>query len=330
MNRFFLILLFVLGLFSQAFAAEGVDLGQSSEPIALGDAEVVLGHPTHPDYEWLKAVAPRVGVLNKGSFAIWGKTRGTGVPLIVTAGHVVNKSENKKTLLNPLTQDPEPSFGKFLQPLRTWVDKPFGDRDRFYPRSLFSRILIPKYSDGADPREDFSVLVGTGMKVKVADPVPKKIFWGQHTDIEVEDASNYLDFEKMKAPPEVQIDEKLIVVSAPAGQLQYSIGHVLSNVEVQNRGWKNPEAWEFVVDGRIAIATGKGKSIFSMPGMSGSGVFNSKGELVGILNGLSVPKEGVWDHFRATRLSYVAKYLRAKINALPPSERVQFINLWNK
>jgi hypothetical protein len=310
-----------------SFLAHAQDLSVNSEYIALGRADKVLQNPNHPDYPWVLATYGRVGVLNMGNFAVWGRTAApNGILITVTAGHVVTLANSAPELVNPLIGGLVAKTAKFILPLNRWSQPAIPSEISYLaPRTYLSRMFVP---DGSG--KDFSVLAATGLpaaNVLAEKPLDgTKIIWTKQEPID--DPLNFASFREMQNPPEVISGEKIIAIAVADGVLRYSIGRALTSSEVAARGLEI-HPWEFVVDGADAKNGRPGlDTALAIPGMSGTGVFNKEGKLVGILNGLAVSDKYQRDHFRATRLTFIANELRSSINKLSSENRASFSKFW--
>jgi len=311
----------VTGTFTYAAPAT---VSQQVTPL-LSVAEVISDQD-HPYREWLynlQGLVPRNGY---SSASVWSLRTEAGTALIVSALHTLGEGYLGPggSLIEERLGDPDENPGA----TRIHLVKEDGSVD-----SLASVLFIlynpevPPEQSGSNlldifPRHDFFVGVIDSQKV-IMDPLPGTPAPLKDEPPIIFDPSGLTTV----APTAVDVNpgDSVLLMGYPregdyAGMLAASIGRVLSDSEAEAAIEElaalgdeeggiayDPEA-EMIVEGHSVV------------GMSGGGVFDRAGSLVGILERASYEYEGK-QYVRVVRMTFVVASINSAYEALSESER---------
>ena len=306
-----------------AFTAQSA-VSQSVTP--LFSVEEVLSDQDHPYREWVYKLQGRVTKNSYASASVWSLRTEAGTALIVSALHTLGEGYLGPggSLIEERLGDPDEKPGA----TRIHLVKEDGSVD-----SLASVLFIlynpevPPEQSGNNlrsilPRHDFFVGVIDSQKVTM-DPLP-----GTPAPLKDEPPIIFDPIGLTTVAPtaaDVHPADSVIMMGYPregdyAGMLAASIGRVLSDSEAEAAieelaalGDEEggiayvPEA-EMIIEGHSVV------------GMSGGGVFDRSGSLVGILERASYEYEGK-QYVRVVRMTYVVTRINSAYEALSESER---------
>jgi hypothetical protein len=306
-----------------AFTAQSA-VSQSVTP--LFSVEEVLSDQDHPYRDWVYNLQGRVPLNGYASASVWSLRTETGTALIVSALHTLGEGYLGPggSLIEERLGDPDEKPGA----TRIHLVKEDGSVD-----SLASVLFIlynpevPPEQSGNNlrsilPRHDFFVGVVDSQLV-VMEPLPGTPAPLNDEPPVIFDPSGLTTVAPTAA--DVHPGDSVILMGYPregdyAGMLAASIGRVLSNSEAEAAieelaalGDEEggiayvPEA-EMIIEG------------YSVVGMSGGGVFDRSGSLVGILERASYEYEGK-QYVRVVRMTYVVTRINSAYEALSESER---------
>jgi hypothetical protein len=306
-----------------AFTAQSA-VSQSVTP--LFSVEEVLSDQDHPYRDWVYNLQGRVPLNGYASASVWSLRTETGTALIVSALHTLGEGYLGPggSLIEERLGDPDEKPGA----TRIHLVKEDGSVD-----SLASVLFIlynpevPPEQSGNNlrsilPRHDFFVGVVDSQLV-VMEPLPGTPAPLNDEPPVIFDPSGLTTV----APTAVDVHpgDSVILMGYPregdyAGMLAASIGRVLSNSEAEAAieelaalGDEEggiayvPEA-EMIIEGHSVV------------GMSGGGVFDRAGSLVGILERASYEYDGK-QYLRVVRMTFVVASINSAYEALSDSER---------
>jgi hypothetical protein len=299
-------------------------VSQSVTP--LFSVEEIISDQDHPYREWLYKLQGRVPMNGYASASVWSLRTKAGTALIVSALHTLGEGYLGPggSLIEERLGDPDEKPGA----TRIYLVKEDGSVD-----SLASVLFIlynpevPSEQSGNNlrdiyPRHDFFVGVIDSQKV-VMEPLPGTPGPLKNESPVIFDPSDLTTVAPTAA--DVTPGDSVLLMGYPregdfAGMLAANIGRVLSDVEAEAAIEElaalgdeeggiayDPEA-EMIIEG------------YSIVGMSGGGVFDRAGSLVGILERASYEYNGK-QYVRVVRMTYVVARINSVFEALSDSER---------
>lgn len=298
------------------------------QPITpLFSVKDVISDQTHPCREWVYMVQGRVTKNGHSSASVWSLRTEAGTALVVSALHTLGEGYLGPggSLIEERLENPAEKPGAtriFL------VKENDGSVD-----SLASVLFIlynpevppeqsGNYLRDILPRYDFFVGVIDSQKV-IMEPFPGEPAPLKHEPPVIFDPSNLTTVAPTAA--DVTPGDSVLLMGYPraddfAGMLAVSIGRVLNDTEAEATIEElaalgdeeggiayDPEA-EMIIEGHSVV------------GMSGGGVYDRAGSLVGILVRASNEYDGQ-QYVRAVRMTFVVASLMSAFEALSDSER---------
>lgn len=274
-------------------------------------ADVAIDDATHPCHDWIDKTHGRIARSFNASAVVWSRRTEFGTALLVSAMHAVGAGVFGPSgeRLEAGLLDPKLETGVARLAL---IDATGRDTDDLLsPTFTLYHPAVPadEYVGSLEnilPEHDFYVAVLDGQKIAsdgTASPEPLT-----DTPTPLYDPGQFTT----TAPTYADADTNALVLAmgfprsgATAGLLSASVGRVLSNAEAESAIAELAIAGD--VEGDIPYEPAVEIIIdgFAMGGMSGGGVFDFDGRLVGIIVRASDPRDGV-QYVRAVRMSYIA------------------------
>jgi hypothetical protein len=322
------ILAFVLALAVAGVTVINTNPNVFCQPVtSLFSVEEVISDQDHPYREWVYKLQGRVTKNSYASASVWSLRTEAGTALVVSALHTLGEG--------------------YLGPGGSLIEERLGDPAE---KPGATRIYLVKEEDGSVdslasvlfilynpevppeqtgnflrsilPRHDFFVGVIDSQKV-VMEPLPGTPAPLKHEPPVIFDPSELTTVAPTAA--DVTPGDSVLLIGYPregdfAGMLAASIGRVLSDSEAEGAIEElaalgdeeggiayDPEA-EMIIEG------------YSVVGMSGGGVYDRAGSLVGILERASYEYDGK-QYVRVVRMTFVVARIMSAFEALSDSER---------
>ncbi len=249
----------------------------------------LLNAPGNACYEWVEAVYGRVVKGYSGSASIWSRNTESQTALLLSAAHVLRRFGEAVGTDIPLTlYNPEEQSGfDFSFLVQTGSAQPKGMASAsfmLFQPDIPGAMTLDGYANIL-PRHDYFALAVDSQTI--ASPlIPQDV-----SGIQPQSPDFYDPLQRASQSPtyaDVKIGERVLLIGFPnsdvyTDHMVFSVGQVLSDAQIdaalaalREAGDEeggiayDPEA-EFIVTGTAAL------------GMSGSGVFNEQGILVGVL-----------------------------------------------
>ncbi len=323
-------------LFITGCAAAEVPQGDPNEclsPRPLAAAVTALKTPTEPCRAWLRSNVGRAGQSGFASGAIWSTGTKAQTGVFVSAVHTLGEGQFgmpgqdvPEALIDPSALFPNGSpmsLNRVRLVSETADLKPF-----ITPLFLMFHPSIPGPQTlnglaGIQPRHDFYVAAIDGQALaldtttgaKRLGSVPLVLF-------DPDDPARRSPTFAAASP-----GEPVLVIGVPRtgpleGTLAFSIGRILNDGEartaIADLAALGDEEGTHAYDAEAELLF-EGSAL---PGMSGSGLFNTHSQLVGVLvRGSEV--HGERQYVRAVRMTYLVGRLQAAYEALSPSSQAQ-------
>jgi len=276
---------------------------------------------------WIDQTHGRVARSGNASAAVWSRRTQAGAALLVSAVHTLGVGwfGSANVEIDSALRDPSQEIGVARI---TFIASQGGELDSSRsPMFDFFNLSIPadqnsNFLRDILPRHDVFVAVVDDQKLPTSPLAP------QPSPLQNASPDIYDPLEKTTTAPtfaDVDAGELVMAIGFPAegilaGEMAGSIGTVLSPEEIAD------------VLGRLAVAGDEEGSIEYDPqaefiyqgpaagGMSGGGVFNASGDLVGVLVRASDPLDGV-QYVRVVRMNYVVGELNDLFESLPQEQQ---------
>ena len=288
----------------------------------------------HPCHAWVAATHGRVARLGAGSTVVVSNATPFGASLLVSATHVLGSGwfgpvgtridatvRDASVLPGTVLVEPVDPSGYVVSGFRAPVFDFFN-----------APVPAPENTPGLLdilPRHDFFFAVSDGQMLDsvAGAPVPDSL---TPTPIRLFDP----DGRATRGPAGVGVCPGALVLleGYPAGrfnrQLAAGVGRVLADAQADDVIDMLADAGD--EEGDIPYAPEVEMIIEgeAMPGMSGGGVFDESGLLVGVIVRASDPVNGT-RYIRAVRLTFAASGVSAALGALPPGDRGQAESFWD-
>jgi hypothetical protein len=292
----------------------------------LFSVEEVISDQDHPYYEWVYMLQGRVTKNSYASASVWSLRTEAGTALVVSALHTLGEGYLGPggSLIEERLGDPTEKPGA----TRIFLVKEDGSVDHLASVLfiLYNPEVPPEQSGNflrsILPRHDFFVGVIDSQKV-VMEPLPGTPAPLKHEPPVIFDPSDLTTVAPTAA--DVTPSDSVLLMGYPregdfTGMLTACIGRVLSDSEAEAAIEElaalgdeeggiayDPEA-EMIIEG------------YSVVGMSGGGVYDRAGSLVGILERASYEYDGK-QYVRCVRMTYVVARINSAFEALSDSER---------
>jgi hypothetical protein len=306
----------------------------------LFDVEKLLKEPDNPCYDWINKTYGRVLKSGTTSGVIWTTFTENNTALMISAIHTLGvgwfQSEGLK--IEEKFENPEQGAGF----LRVFLSSLGGGwaRSNFKPMFLFFNPFVSgkENSNGMQyilPENDFFIAVLDSQEYDY-EQIINSISLNMEAP-EIYDPGNFLSSETLLDSPK---DGELVLllgyprIGQNAGRISASIAKVKSDDEansiissLRNAGdlegsiWYTP-ASEFIVEGNFPDLI---INDLVIEGMSGSGVFNQEGRLLGIVVRVTEVDIGA-QYARIVRLPYIIGKMKDALKKLIPEEKNIIIN----
>lgn len=289
--------------------------GPTCAPRALAKISALAKQPSDPCAAWSNRVRGRIGRAGAGSFAIWTTRTPSSLALVVGALHTLRVPEAPGVASPQYLAAPDPEGGL----LRLWVPPADGSFDALLraPSFQFFRPSLPanentKTFSTIRPRNDFHVDVMDAQRIEddgLLEPMPGTLQTGfvpvYDPDATLAVAPTY----GTPSPNDVVAYAGHPRTGPLAGEAAIAFGRVLTDAEAESAITALSSAGDeegtvsYDKEAELVIA-GEG-----FAGMSGGGVFDSSGRLVGtVVRASLVPVNGS-KYVRAVRTAFIAKSL---------------------
>lgn len=291
---------------------------------AVADA---LADPTNACFEWVDATQGRVARSGSASAVVWSRRTTAGPALLVSAMHTLGAGWFEPAGSDTIERLRDPGEGTGVP--RIYLIEPTGGApdDQVTPLFNFYNPEIPAEENTNGLRDilpvhDFYVGVIDNQKHTI-DLVAPAVDPLQDAAPDVYDP----DAHTTTAPTYTSVDPDDLVLlmgypkAAPFSGVQTAnVGRVLSDAAASAAIVDLADAGD--VEGDIAYNAEVEMIIMghALGGMSGGGVFDEDGILVGIIVRASDERGGV-QYVRAVRMTYVVGKLLAAFDALPADEK---------
>lgn len=302
-----------------------------TELFAVSDLMVRVDHPC---YEWVAATHGRVARSSSGSAVIASDDTQFGTAVIVSAMHVLGAGWFGPTGVD-IPADIQDAADQMGVGRIDLIDvSGFVAADTITPMFDYYNPMIPADENVAGlfdilPRSDFvfSIVDGQMLERGLVGPAPGPL---TATSPALFDPQMLADDDPLIGG--VCPGELVLMIGYPAGflnrEMAASVGRVLDDEQaaaaIEDLAAVGDEEGDIPYDAQVEMII-EGEA---QPGMSGGGIFDRDGVLVGVLVRASEPINDT-RYIRAVRLTYAARQVAESIDALPDDERSGIERFWD-